>query len=235
MKEVKKEDKAMLAVLLIEMTWFKENRTPNDAVIRKKYYKPVRIEDGINLTGNGIFYKKCRYFQQGDSVLSEDNISDGLDKDLYEKNLGKAFAGADEREQRLAGLRAERVRRDKGSFYSMEKIDIPCVMISEERDLSYRIKWYDDGRGMPGRRGGNEDLYKKGAKLAGRPHTLNETAFILEEGKAGLLKYNYRYTSYEGQWYKCYYVYAVHAKVLTQDIFIRDYDYEYRQMADLFP
>lgn len=36
---------------------------------------------------------------------------------------------------------------------------------------------------MPKRRGGNEDLYKKGMKLAGRPNVLNETAFVLEEGK----------------------------------------------------
>lgn len=224
----------MLAVLLIEMTWFKEDRTPNGASIRKKYDKPVRIEDGINLIGNGIFYKKCCYFQHGDCVLSEDDVSCRPDKELYETNSGKAFTGAQERELRRAGQRGQRVRQDKGSFYSLEKIDVPCVTISEEADKCYRIRWYDDGRGRPRRRGGNEDLYKKGAKLAGQPNTLNETAFILEEEKVGLLRYNYRYTSYDGQWYKYYCVYAVNAKVLTQDIFIRDYDYEYLQMADLF-
>lgn len=50
--------------------------------------------------------------------------------------------------------------------------------------MPYRIKWYDNGEGMPRRRGGNEDLYKKGFKYTGKPNTLNETAFVLQEGQA---------------------------------------------------
>lgn len=122
----------------------------------------------------------------------------------------------------------------KGVFYSPDKVDIPCVEIIEEAERDYRIKWFDDGRGMPKRRGGNEDLYVKGAKLAGRPNTLNETAFILREGESGVLRYNYRLTSYHGQWYECYYVYIVNAKELWQDVFIREYTYDYNQLADLF-
>lgn len=71
-------------------------------------------------------------------------------------------------------------------------------------------------------------------KLVGQPNRLNETAFVLWEGQSGVLKYNYRYTSYHGQWYKCYYVYIVNGKILTKDIFLREYDYEYDQLADLF-
>ena len=227
------EEKEMLAILFIEMQWLKENRTPSDAVQRQKYYEPVRIEDGINLSGKGIFLKKCSYCQYGNSVLSEQRFSDRLDEKLYEEGLGKAFTGTDEREQRLAGLRTKRIQKDRGTFYNIENIDVPCITISEEQANCYRIKWFDSGEGMPKRRGGNEDLYKKGMKLAGRPNVLNETAFVLEEGKAGLLKYNYRYTSYHGQWYKCYYVYIVNDN-LTQDVFVRTYDYVYDQMADLF-
>lgn len=224
----------MLAVLLIEMQWLKENRTPNGAIQRQKYYRPLRIEDEVKLSGDGIFLKKCRYYQCGNSILSDLEISNRLDKKLNEEGIGKAFTGSDEREQRLAGLRIQSIQKDRGTFYEIEKLDIPCVTITAEQNNCYRIKWFDYGKGMPRRRGGNENLYKKGAKFAGNPNILNETAFILEEGKAGVLKYNYRYVSYDGQWYTCYYVYVVNDKTLTQDIFVRDYDYEYNQLADLF-
>lgn len=223
----------MLAILSIEMNWRKENRTPNAAIQRKEYYKPIKIEDGITLDGEGIFLKKCNYFQQGDSVRAGSEISAELDKKLYEEGRGKAFTGKQEQEQKLARIRNQTVQKEKGFFYSIEAIDIPCVTI-EEADNCYRVKWFDYGSGMPRRKGRNEDFNKKGSKLAGQPNVLNETAFVLEEGKAGLLKYNYRYTSYHGQWYKCYYVYIVNEKELTQDIFMRSYDYEYNQLADLF-
>lgn len=224
----------MLAVLLIKMKWFKESRTPVGAIQRQEYYKPIKIEDGVNLLGEGIFYKRCRYYQKEKSVFPEEEIVDRLDNKLYEIDKGKAFAGKDEKKHRLDRLRAEEIRRDKGSFYPIDNIEIPCIMIHKEADNVYRIKWFDDRKGMPRRRGGNEDLYSKGARLAGQPNILNETAFILDEGEAGLLKYNYRYTSYHGQWYECYYVYIVNEKNLTQDIFLRAYDYEYDQLADLF-
>lgn len=224
----------MLAVLLIEMEWWKESRTPAAAAVRQQYYKPVKIEDEVKLSGDGIFFKKCSYYQQGNEVTSGQEVSDRLDKNLYEKGVGKGFTGSDEREHRLAGLRTKRMQRERGSFWDKEKLDIPCITILEEPNDIYRIKWFDYGKGMPRRRGGNEDLYKKGTKLKGQCNTLNETAFILEEGKAGVLKYNYRYTSYDGQWYKCYYTYVVHEKTLTRDVFLREYDYEYNQLAHLF-
>ena len=123
---------------------------------------------------------------------------------------------------------------EPGAFYSLGEIDIPCVEILEETDGSYRIKWHDSEHGMPRRRGGNEDLYKKGTKFAGRPNLLNETACILQKGEAGVLKYNYRLTSYHGQWYDCYYIYIVNTEDLSRNLFIRQYDYEYNQLADLF-
>lgn len=133
-----------------------------------------------------------------------------------ERCKGRPFTGKDEYEQRKARLRNQRIQREKGAFYDISKLKIPCIEVSGEQDNKYRIKWFDSGEGKPRRRG------------------VNETAFILEPGQAGVLKYNYRYTYYSGQWYKCYYVYVVNEAVLTQDIFIRDYDFEYNQLAELF-
>lgn len=177
---------------------------------------------------------ECCYYQNENEVRSSFEISDRLDAQLKEEGKGQAFTGEKEYEQKSAQRRHERIRRERGTFYLLEKIDIPCISIEEEQNNCYRIKWFDNGCGMPRRRGGNEDFGKKGHKLAGQPNVLNETAFILEEGKAGVLKYNYRCSYYDGQWYKCYYVYVVNEKVLTQEIFLRDYDYEYNQLADLF-
>lgn len=186
----------MLAILQIKMEWTKENRTPAGSKRRQEYYKPIRIEPDVLLSGDGIFVKKCDYLQQGEEILYAVEVS--------EKNV-----------------------------LSLDKLAIPCIEIIEEAEQCYRIKWFDDGRGMPARRGGNEDLYVKGARLAGRVNTLNETAFILREGESGILKYNYRLTSYDGQWYECYYVYVVNTGKLSPNIFIRDYTYTYSQLADL--
>ena len=224
----------MLAILCIKMQWTKENRTPTGSKRRQEYYKPLLIEPDVALSGEGIFVKKCNYLQQGEEILSDVEVSEALEKQLYEENIGKAFTGRKEHEQRMAQHRNDRIRRDKGAFLSADKLAIPCIEIVEEAEQCYRIKWFDDGRGMPKRRGGNEDLYVKGAKLSGRANTLNETAFILREGESGVLKYNYRLAYYDGQWYVCYYVYVVNTSKLSPDIFIRDYTCTYNQLADLF-
>ena len=224
----------MLAILQIKMQWTKENRTPNGSVQRQKYYIPIKIEPDVTLSGNGIFLKKCNYLQQNDTIQYDVEISESLDRQLYRENMGKAFSGKDEHEQKMAQYRNKSIRCNKGSFYSLDKLDIPCIEIIEETEQCYRIKWFDDGRGMPKRRGGNEDLYVKKAKLSGQPNRLNETAFVLKEGESGILMYNYGCTYYHGQWYECYYVYVVNTTNLSSDVFIRDYTYTYNQLADLF-
>lgn len=224
----------MLAILSVRMQWDKSSRTPTGSAERKEYFKPVRIEDNINLKGEGIFLKRCQYHQDNNGIVSKSEIYDDLNKNICNENAKGEFSGIDwEKEKRLRRLK-EGIRQESGSFVKEEDIDIPYITIIKQEDNSYQIKWYDYGQGMPRRRGGNEDFYKKGKKLRGQPNVLNETAFILGEGESGVLKYNYRYTSYSGQWYVCYYVYMVNDTALTQDIFIRTYDYEYNQLADLF-
>lgn len=224
----------MLAILQIKMHWTKNSRTLTGSQQRQGYYKPVMIENDVSLSGNGIFVKKCNYLQQNGSVLYDVEVSEKLDRQLYEENIGVAFTGTQEYEQRWAQRRNKCIRQEKGAFYSLDKVDIPCVKIIEESGGVYRIKWFDDGRGMPTRRGGNEDLYVKGAKLAGRPNTLNETAFVLTEGESGVLRYNFRLISFDDPWYECYYVYIVNTKELLHDVFVREYTYKYSQLADLF-
>lgn len=223
----------MLAILLIEMEWLKESRTPEGAVARQQYYKPVLIEEEVNLTGEGVFVKRCKFYQKGNKVQSASEMVNIQTIQLNKFTRGRNFTGNDEYEQRRMRKGMQSINNARGVFVPIERIDIPCIAVEKEEN-NYRIKWFDCRGGMPRRRGGNEDFGKTGKKMAGEPNVLNETAFVLEEGKAGLLKYNYRYTSYHGQWYKCYYVYVVNCKELTRDIFVRDYDYEYNQLADLF-
>ncbi len=221
----------MLAILMIEMEWYKKDRTPAGAVLRQQYYMPKKIDKNINLLGTGIFYKHCCYCQNGEMITSNEDSTEAL---TYKKHKREAFTGSDEKQMRLAMLGSQRRKKEQGFFYTIDQLNIPCLAISEEGKNSYRIKWYDNMQGKPRRKGGNEDFGKKGTRFAGQPNVLNETAFILEEGQSGLLKYNYRYTYYEGQWYKCYYIYMVNEIKLTYDIFLRTYDYEYNQLADLF-
>ena len=213
----------MLAVLKIRMTWTKENRTPEGAVLREQYCKPVRIEEDVPLLGEGIFLKECDCEQGGSQIFSNYDFAAQREK----KKKNKPSTGLD-------NYRNKR----KGYFYDnlgLEKrLLLPCIRIVEEADGCYRIKWFDQGIGKPRRRGGNEDFMKQGSKLAGEPNVLNETAFILKKSESGLLKYNYRKQNFDGQYYLCYTVYMVNTDVLTQKVFLRAYDYKYEQMADLF-
>lgn len=224
----------MLAILQIKMYWTKDSRNPAASASRQKYYEPVAIEADVPLSGEGIFVKKCNYRQDDGAISYDADVSEQLDRQLYEETMGKAFTGSEEHEQKMARYRNQGIQRDKGAFYQLDQLDIPCVAIQEEAEKCYRVKWFDDGRGMPKRRGGNEDFRVKGAKLAGRPNTRNETAFVLQVEESGVLKYNYRCTYYCGQWYECYYVYVVNTDVLSSDVFIREYTYCYDQLADLF-
>lgn len=206
---------------------------PKDAIQREQYYKPVLIEEDVPLIGKGIFLKECDYEQVGSQIHSD------REKAVLEKK-NKPFAGLDRYEEQSAFRAEQALQKRKGIFYddilALEKRDLlRCISIIEEADDCYRIKWFDQGIGMPRRRGGNEDFMKRGAKLAGQPNVLNETAFILKKGESGLLKYNFRMQYFDGeQYYLCFYVYMVNTEVLTRDVFLREYDYAYDQMADLF-
>lgn len=112
-------------------------------------------------------------------------------------------------------------------------IQVPNIEILKEGNI-YRIKWFDDGKGNVRRRGGNEDFRKKGAKLSGYPNVLNETAFVLENGQSGIVRWNNRFSSYHGQWYEQYQAFFVNADSVDLQVFIRDYDFDYQQLADLF-
>ena len=224
----------MLAILAIRIKWYKKERNLKCAVVRQQYSKPVSIEEGVNLSGSGVFLVKCNYCQQKDSIQSDWEASEKRNWELDRKSRGRAFTGSDEREQRYAARRVQSIQKAKGAFYKPEEIDIPCIAIIAEENESYRIQWYDGGIGMPVRKGGNADCYKEGAKLAGKPNLLNETAFVLQENEAGILRYNYRCISFDDPWYECYYVYIVNEKKLKRDIFLRNYQYQYKQIADLF-
>ncbi len=224
----------MLAILQIKMEWTKESRTPAGSVMRQKYYEPLKTEEDVPLLGTGIFMKICDYSQQDGKILCASEPYGLPNRQPKHTTAVQPFMGRDEHTQKMAYLRSQTIKREKGAFYPTDKISIPGVEIIEEADQCWRIRWFDNGRGMPRRRGGNEDFGKKGSRLAGQPSTLNETAFILRKGDSGILKYNYRLTSYNGQWYECYYIYMVNTDILCRDVFLRKYDYEYSQLAYLF-
>lgn len=106
----------MLAILLVEMEWLKENRTSEGAIQRQKYYKPVKTEDEVILTGDGIFFKKCQNYQKDNVIQSASEISDKLDAKQKEENKGKAFTGKEENEQKSVNLRNKAIKRQKGSL-----------------------------------------------------------------------------------------------------------------------
>lgn len=228
----------MLAIQLVKIEWLKDSRTPDGARQRALCLQPEQIASDVSLvcpaaSEEAVFLQRRSYYQSRGQIKSaEENVS-GMEQRHNMAHSDRFTAIDDYAEKRILRAR-EHIQAEMGGFLSLEKLDIPCLAITAEQDNAYRVKWYDSGEGMPKRRGGNEDFGKNGAKLAGRPNTLNETAFVLKQGESGVARYNYRYTGYHGQWYRCYYVYLVNADSLDRDIFLREYDYEYGQLADLF-
>lgn len=115
----------------------------------------------------------------------------------------------------------------------LQKIDIRNIGIEKEED-SYRIKWHEETVGDVNRRGGNEDYGRKGASLRSYPNRLNETAFVLSPGQSGVISWNNRFTSYYGQKYEQYQAYFINTNSIDVNMFVREYDFEYKQLADLF-
>ena len=68
-----------------------------------------------------------------------------------------------------------------------------------------------------------------------RPDLRCDTAFFLKKNEAGILKYNYRYTSTHGQHYEQFYVYVLNTDKLESDSFVKaDYTKLYDENAILF-
>ena len=61
----------MLAILAIRIKWYKKERNLKCAAARQQYSKPISIEEGVNLSGSGVFLVKCNYCQQKDSIQSD--------------------------------------------------------------------------------------------------------------------------------------------------------------------
>ncbi len=101
----------MLAFLMIQMEWHKEERNPEAAAARQKYYRPLPIEEGVNLSGEGIFVVRHRCFQRGIDILTDWDASDRLDRELRTEGAGRAFTGSEEHRHRGAGQRAKSIQK----------------------------------------------------------------------------------------------------------------------------
>lgn len=115
----------------------------------------------------------------------------------------------------------------------LKEIAIWNIAIEKEAD-SYRIKWHEETIGDVNRRGGNEDYGRKGTSLSKFPNRLNEKAFVLNPGQSGVISWNNRFTSYHGQKYVQYQAYFINTDSIDVNMFIREYDFKYQQLADLF-
>lgn len=223
----------MLAIQYISVYWTKRCKNTAYQEKRKELLKPALIEDEVDLDGNGIFLIQKKCWQHSADELK-------IIEKYREKEKFIPFTGKEERKE--AYLRAaEGIKKaGRGEFFDIRdvnKLKIPCVRITEENG-AYRVKWFSDTSidGKPFRRGGNEDGNNPVSDLYMQLNTLNETAFVLHEGESGVLSYNFRSsTQFDGiHYYHFHNVYLVNTDKLTREIFIRNYDFSYRQLAELY-
>ena len=225
----------MLAIQYTRMLWRKENRTPEGAVARREYFKPIRIEDEVQLdsaesdSGGEIFLQK-RWYIQSDKIYP-----------YFEYNRlfrTPPIKTSEPREESLRKYLMEQNRKenvDKGIFLSdVKDVDIPGIEIKAV-DEGYEVIWYSlSNRYHPVRTGYNQKYHVKGSSAQGK-RVKCETAFVLKKGEAGVVKYNYRYTSYSGQHYEQFCIYFVNVEEIKHDSFVKaDYAKVYDEMVDLF-
>lgn len=202
----------MLAVQKIKMFWTKRNRTPKSAVEREQYYRTKKIDESVDLSGQGIFVKEDNYVQMGDNIYRSEE---------YQKMYGNVTVKA---------------ARNQGMFYqNPSEIHIPGIKIICQEQETYRIIWHSlEGCYKPVRRGRNEAFKVPEAEFAGR-NICNETAFVLNKGEGGSIRYNYRCVGNEDPYYEYYCLFFVNTEHITREVFTQgNYVYEYKQLADLF-
>lgn len=216
----------MLAVQMIQITWTKEHRNPEASVQRRQFLRPHPLSEQADLHGSGIFLNRLDYLQSQGEILTSaaykrkfTRYSDENAQHRYLLNISKA-------EQAHSGM----------WFARPEELQLPCVNIRQEGS-AFRIFWHQDttysGK-RPIRTGHNEEFYDSHSPFCGK-NLCNETAFILQNGESGRMQYNYRVTTYEGQYYEQYCIYFVHTDIMTPDLFTSaDYTHEYNQLAHLF-
>lgn len=224
----------MLGVLLVEISWGKPCHTPPCAELRKPYLQPVLIPEDISLHGDGIFSKNCFYSQHTDGIVSDEKNHETWQRNYQNKTKNQPFTSAEEKKQHHLLIAAEQYRKNRGYFTEIQNLEIPCVEITPEKN-HFKVKFFDFKRGAFVRNGHNEDFWNPQSRLCGQ-NILNETAFILKENESGKIEFNYRFqTQFDMiSYYSHYCVYLVNVPVLTHDVFLRKYDYHYRQIDRLF-
>lgn len=68
----------MLAVQIVKMYWKKENRTPQGSIMRRDYYKPVRIKESVPLDSkDAMVFVNWRDYIQTDKVYPTTDYYEG--------------------------------------------------------------------------------------------------------------------------------------------------------------
>lgn len=196
----------MLFILFQQIIWYKKDRTPQGAVIRRQYLKPGSV------------------------------LEVPVDPDKDEVILWARFLTQDGN-QMQEKTRIYKSPLDKGQLLLKKKFmdEVANNLEIRKEGDSYRILWLETCCGRVIRRGGDEDFPGNWQRLIREdPGLLHETAFVLKKDESGIMRWNNRFTSYSGQFYCQYEAYIVHTDTEKTDLFLRDYDYTYEQLADLF-
>ena len=206
----------MLFVLFKSIQWTKDQRTPEYGSRRQEFLKP---DTAVLNQKPDLIYNRAE--SEGHCILKEILC--------YQKG-GDILPAP----YRLKPQTSQKIPdRTSFSLIPLEEVMIPDIEILPEENR-YRIRWFDSGRGSIRRRGGNEDFLKRGARFSGEPNRLNETAFILKPGQSGTVCCNNRFSSWHGQWYEEYRIYFVSAVRPDRNMFVREPDFRYEQLAVLF-
>jgi len=222
----------LLLIQSITLTWGKGERGGRAAAARAGF--PLGCPVDERAFSGGAAVHSLRFFQQGEEIITADEeCRRALLYHLPRQGLSPA------RVEELILRRRREMRQTRVLTYpGFEDLNLPNLALRPAGDgWAVSFRWDERRGGMPFRRGRNQD-YNDPASPFYRRDCLNETAFCLEPGQYGRVVWNERQRDFDdGSWF-----YQLHAYNIAEapggkgepGLFLREPDFLYRQMAELY-
>lgn len=226
----------MLLIQSVTLVWYKGSRGAAGAETRARFPLAYPVEGaGPPLPPGEAVVHNLRFCQwdSGEIIPGQEDCRRRLERDLPRLGFSRERAAAEidrrQREMDRAQLLAY------PDYTHLNLANLTFRPAGEGWEVGF---WWDERRsGLPRRRGRNRDYNDPASRLC-RKDVLNEAAFVLAPGQTGRLVWNERdRNGDDGTWFyrlnvRC--VAALPGREFSPEVFLREPDFVYRQMAELY-
>lgn len=225
----------MLLIQCVTLVWYKESRGAAGAETRARFPLAYPVEAPAPLPPGEALVHTLRFCQcrPGEILPAGEAYRRGLERHLPRMGFSREEAAAE-------------IARRQREMNQTRLLAYPDYTHLNLTNLAFRpagegweacFRWDEQRSGVPFRRGRNRDYNNPASRLY-RKDCLNEAAFVLAPRQTGRILWNERCRyGDDGVWY-----YRLHAcstaalpgRAFSPEVFLREPDFVYRQMAELY-